>query len=182
MKDLSKLKGVGFAYAYCLHQERGVQSPEALLGAVAKQLLRADPQCMSMAREFFETWKHETTPRVRPMIQLIYNICQTYDKAYLVFDGLDELVPGTLQALLGLFTKLKNTNIHFLVFSRAHNAVINKAFEAVQNLHVEAQEQDIRAAIKGWIDRDLRIQSIGCSDKTFEGRIAAGIARKSAGL
>jgi hypothetical protein len=173
---------VGAAYLYCLHQQRGDQSPETLLGALAKQLLRADPQHMPMAKECYEMWRHETTPRIEAIIQLICSLCRAYDRAYLVFDGLDELIPGTLRALLRLFTRLKDTTAHFVVFSRAHNAVINEAFDAVQRVVIQAQEQDIRAAIKGWISQNHRIQSIGCGDKTFEDDIAAGIAEKSAGL
>ena len=99
-----------------------------------------------------------------------------------MFDGLDELLPRTLQALVPLFERIKTTHVHFAVFSRAHNMIINEAFKNVEPINIRAQQRDIRVAVKRWIERDQHMQYISSGDKTFEGRVAAGIVQKSAGL
>ena len=182
MKDLSSLKAVGFAYVYCLYQDTGLQSAEALLGSLARQLMLTNPSLLGMAKECYTRWKHETIPRIKPLIQLIYNMCSAFKRSYLVFDGLDELRPSTLKSVLPLFEKLQKSTIHFLVFSRSHDVTINEAFRSAEHMLIRAQVEDIKAAVEGWIKEDQHIQSISSGDKGFESQIATGIIRKSAGL
>ena len=68
VNNLSQLKDVGIAHIYCQYQQIGIQTTEALLGAIAKQLLQQHPKLIKYAKQCHSQWKHEDIPRLKPIL------------------------------------------------------------------------------------------------------------------
>jgi hypothetical protein len=184
---LSRLSAnVALACVYCHHHEQGLQTPQRLLGSIAKQLATRDGsfrsgKIESIVKRFFEEWKRKTLP-TDALIRLIVSICLSLERRFVVVDGLDELEANARNAVILLIKSLGRHSIHALVSGRPYIfQTTDLAHVSGMDMEIKAKEEDIRAFVSAQIKQNEDLQMVIDGDGRWQARLISEITSKSAG-
>ena len=184
MNFLSK-KDMPFAYFYCNNQNAQQQRPEHILGCLLKQLVSWSPSHPTLPRELellYESEKKRKSALPFGRLQkAFFDICGHFPRVHLVLDGLDELTPPSLSAIVSFLEQCSAARTIKTIFvSRSHLYWIEKAFCGVL-VEIKPPDADIHAMIKGRLRENDHLQMVVNGDTTWEGRLAAEILRRCGG-
>lgn len=161
----------GVAYIYFEYKERERQTPMHVLASLCKQLAAQTPTIPAELDKLYTklapTGKRPTFEALFPILTAIL---ESFDKTFMVFDGLDECQMDTQRMpLLDLFLRMAENGARLFVTSRPHPEDIQEAFKDSAKIELRAKDQDIMAFIRQRIEERPRakrmIQQAGYEDK-----------------
>jgi hypothetical protein len=130
---------------------------------------------------FYRAWKHKTV-QVSALIRLILQICQPFERRYVVIDGLDELGPDARNSIAALLKKLRAHSVHFLVTGRPH---IFHSTDLVRiratHAKLEARQEDIEAFVQAQVGQNNNLQILTAGNRNLQSRLINRITSKAAG-
>jgi len=152
---------IAVACFYCDFQSQKFQTPENLLGALIKQIVRGSGVIPTEINSAFQKAKGQVGGRglrVPEALELLKASIAPLDRAFICIDALDELLDKHLpQVLRSLHTISQSLPaIRFFFTGRPHIGVeINKYFPgAAQFLHIKPTREDIARYVEMMLDDD----------------------------
>lgn len=149
---------VGVAYVYCSYKAQVDQNTAALLAAILKQLVQAQP---SIAEPVERIYKQHANRGTKPSLEEIFGALQSvlanYTRVYIAIDALDECPDqdGTRRQFLA---KLKDLNhgidLRLLATSRPIPEITNE-YTAALKIDIRASDEDVKQYVAGQIYQKL---------------------------
>ncbi|OBT38813.1 hypothetical protein VE00_10966 [Pseudogymnoascus sp. WSF 3629] len=143
---------VGVAYIYCNYKRRETQSTTNLLAAILKQLVQ---ECPLYGEPVATLHKQHADRRTRPPLDEIRaalnSVVNSYSKAYIIIDALDECTDsdGTRSELLTILRNLQTaTNTSLMATSRFVTR-IEQSFQGSPMLEIRASDADVKRFVAG---------------------------------
>lgn len=144
----------GVAYVYCNYKTRSDQDAAALLAALIRQLVQAQPSIAEPVERLHEEHSKEgTKPSLEEIFRVLQSVLANYSSVYIVVDALDECPEqdGTRCQFLAKLRELQSTtDLRLMVTSRFIPDVVN-AFSAALTLEVRASKEDVKRYVAGQI-------------------------------
>ncbi len=172
-------------YFYCSSQQRGLQTPENIVGSVIKPLSSLKvtdgmlPRCLE---EYYDTNVGSGRPRLVDLTPLLSLTCRSFSKTFIVVDGFNELEEEVQQVMIGESKRFfKENSARLLVTSRPHTAQLGFYLHSAFSLKITGQTTDIQKFAKTRIKKDYKLQMIIAGDSSLAESVAAGIADRSPG-
>lgn len=151
---------VGIAFLYCDYNDQLIQTAEALIGSLAKQLVLRYPDVPDNLKVLYnnrsEGGQTPTLPTLSDCIKLLESQLDCYSTIYLVIDALDECKH---EARTELCSQLQNLpkNVHLLIMSRPNPELESQINPSVQ-LEIRADGKDIEVYLEDRIEKTHRLK------------------------
>ncbi|KFZ19348.1 hypothetical protein V502_03701, partial [Pseudogymnoascus sp. VKM F-4520 (FW-2644)] len=160
---------VGVAYVYCNYKRQGTQTATDLLAAILKQLVQERPLYGEpVATLHKQHADRRTGPSLDEIRTALNSVLNSYSKAYIIIDALDECTDsdGTRSDLLTILQNLQaKSNISLMATSR-FDARIEQSFQGSSMSEIRASDADVTRFVAGHIrrlpkcvQRDLELQA-----------------------
>ncbi|KAJ7591946.1 hypothetical protein C8J56DRAFT_781357, partial [Mycena floridula] len=174
--------GVGVAYIFCDYRQSSTQGATDVIGSVLRQLLINSEEIPGSLHSIHDCYKavppqprtlHDFTTALEAQIQL-------YSRVYLVIDALDESSSETRDILISTVHRLAESgHLHVLVTSRQ---TIGDEFANNSQIHICANDGDIRRYITQRIRDGKELQKVVNGDKTLQDEIVNKVMEKADGM
>ena len=152
---------IAVACFYCDFQSRGIQTPENVLGALIKQIVRGSGAIPKETNSAFQKAKSQIGGRglrVPEALELLKAVLEPLDRAFICIDALDELLEKHLPQILRSLNTISQSlpAIRFFFTSRPHIKVeIRKYFPGgAQFFQVKSTKEDIMRYVETMLDDD----------------------------
>jgi len=152
---------IAVACFYCDFQSQKMQTPENMLGALIKQIVRARRVIPTEIDSAFQKAKAQIGGRglrVPEALELLKASIAPLDRAFICIDALDELLVKHLPTLLRSLHKISQScpRVRFLFTGRPHIGVeIEKYFQgAARFIQMNGAKQDIMRYVEMMLDED----------------------------
>jgi len=152
---------IAVACFYCDFQDQRVQTPENLLGALIKQIVRGSGVIPTEINSAFQKAKGQVGGRglrVPEALELLKAALGPFDRAFICIDALDELLDKHLPQILPSLHTISQSvpAIRFFFTGRPHIGVeINKYFPGeAQFLQIKPTSEDIARYVEMMLDDD----------------------------
>jgi hypothetical protein len=171
-------------YFYCQHQQRGIQTAQALLGSFVKQVVRQNPKSEGIVRSFFHSNTKKRILSVPLLVQLARRVAEDITTLYFIADGLDELSSDAATAVYALIDAFKENetrkkhDFHAIISGRPY--VYQKPrWRGDSEIEMVANEADLRKMVKIQLAANSDFQAVVDGDLSWQGRIVAGIVKRT---
>jgi hypothetical protein len=176
---------IAVAYVYVNSQERGIQTPENIVGSLVKQIVSSnvnDGMLPSFIEEYYDANFGLGRPRLVGLSSLLNLACRPFSKVFLVVDGFDELGEETQQVMIEASKQFfKQCSARLMVSSRSHSAQLGWYLASAFALKITGKATDIRKFVKSRIKEDYKLQMIIAGDSSLTERVAADVSGRSQG-
>ncbi|RXW19484.1 hypothetical protein EST38_g6375 [Candolleomyces aberdarensis] len=180
LQNLDQQNEIPVIFAYCRYSEK--YSATQIFSSLVKQFLQLD-QSTSMqyiSQYLLSREKEESRPTNKQLLQVLSSIAATYERVFIVLDGLDEAGESDRQQLLDGLNSLPS-NMHLLIMSRPlmsfEYLVPDAAF-----LDIQARNEDIERFVKKRIDEIPTLRAVLRGKDTARDQLCAAIKKKSRGM
>ncbi|KAJ7591950.1 ankyrin repeat-containing domain protein [Mycena floridula] len=174
--------GVGVAYIFCDYRQSSIQGATDVIGSVLRQLLINSEEIPGSLHSIHNCYK-AVPPQQRSLRDFTTTLeaqIQLYSCVYLVIDALDESSSETRDILISTVHRLaKSGRLHVLVTSRQ---TIGDEFANDSQIHIWANDGDIRRYITQRIRDGKELQKVVNGDKTLQDEIINKVAEKADGM
>lgn len=149
-------ENVGIAYIYCNYKRQETQTTTDLLAAILKQLVQERPLYGEPVIALHKLHgDRRTYPSLKEICIALNAVLNSYSKAYIIVDALDECTDsdGTRSKLLTILRDLQTkTDMRLMVTSR-FVARIEQSFQGSLMLEIRASEADVKRYVAGQLHR-----------------------------
>lgn len=172
INHLLQLPGdVAVGYIYCLSQDQGAQTSEALVGSLIKQMVLrkiSEARVPSVVDELYQKIGHNGKPSLEILIGLLRSVTKLFSQAFIAVDGPDELNKKTFKTLHSSALKMIPQNkTKFLISSRPSVPNISKYLRDGFKISVSARGADVREFLTSQISRNESLQLLTGGDPVF---------------
>ena len=148
---------VALAYAFCRKDDKSLQEPTDIIGALGKQINRQSSDMNSILESNFQASQQGEKPSLRVIRTVLDSGITHFERTFLVIDALDEC-SNTLELahhLLDLVRETVGSFVKVVVFSRPDYVLEQNltSFKLIQPDH-GANAQDLSAYIETFISGD----------------------------
>lgn len=183
---LSLMSGnVALGYIYCNRQQRGLQTPENIVGSLIKQMASLKIRGGMLPRfleDYYDASVGSGRPRLIGLSSLLSLTCRSFSKVFIVVDGFDELEEEVQEVLIEESKRFfKQTSARLLISSRPHTPRLGFYLAPAFSLTITGQATDICKVVKSRIKKDYKLQMIIAGDSSLTEGVAASIADLSQG-
>jgi hypothetical protein len=174
---------VALGYIYCNSQQRGVQTPENMVGSLIKQIASmkiSDGLLPKFLEDYYDANVGSGRPRLVGLSSLLGLSCRSFPKAFFVVDGFDELEEEVQQVMVSESKQFfKQSSARLLLSSRPHTPGLNVYLHSAFSLKIVGQKSDIRKFVRSKMKRNYKLQMILGGDSSLAERVATDIAVRS---
>lgn len=165
ISNLLQLPGdVAVAYMYCFAQHHVVQTAEALVGALIKQIVLrkiAEGQLPGIVEDLYGKIGLDGKPSLAALVELLRDVTGLFAQVYIVVDGIDEVEKDTFWKLLqSALDMIPQNKTKFLISSRPHDFRISKYLQSGFDISVKAPEADIREYLTRQVKRNESLEVV----------------------
>ena len=154
---------VAIAFAFCRYNEPDARTSASIIASLARQLAVRDgtihPKLSDLYHKLTKD-KKRMSPSTKDVHSLLLHLAPTFDRVFLLVDGLDECDKKDRATLLSALKDLGNLpqcKAHIMVTARPHAQDINLAFQSSMRLEVEAREIDVENYVRSQLDTNAEI-------------------------
>lgn len=165
------MRDYAVAYVFFDYMERDQQQPKNVLYCLITQLACQTRSFSNLSRKLWSRLKdRQREPTLEKLSANIIEISKSFDRVFLVLDGLDEC-DQTKQRndLLPIFHALAKGNISVFLTSQIQPGDIQRSLHMVPKIDLSAKDEDIRIYIEQTIDSSPRAKRLleqgKCRDK-----------------
>lgn len=171
----------GVAYFYFDYREQEAQTPTAMVASLLRQLAGQKAVFPQSLLEYYENFKQDQARGSMPELKHVFNeICLTFGQCYIVIDALDECKMDFRKDVLEILKDLDLTVVQLFVTSRPHSHDIKQHFHGAEQVHVEANEADIKTyCYRMMDDNDITRELV---EGTLRADVADTISRNAQGM
>jgi hypothetical protein len=157
----AKPDGVCWSYISKVKELDRNQLPGHILRSIMRTLAESQPGVLRLVREIYRqhTQRESTSPDNNNMVSYISQLClESFERVYIVIDGLDEASERDRHELVTLLNKLPaNTRIAYL--SR-YMEDIKESIGSKLTMVICTHDMDVRLFVKGRLREEVRFQKI----------------------
>ncbi|KAJ7600180.1 ankyrin repeat-containing domain protein [Mycena floridula] len=175
-------------YIYCQYNRQIEQTPMQLLGSILKQLVERRPAVSKHLLSLYMTHSScKTELTFAELMDALRTELQSYTRAYLIVDALDEcsdeardffLSTGSPAGLRSL-----TDNLHILMTSRNMPSITHALkVQGGSTIHIEAHVEDLQTYIRERLVGVKRLNRLVKDDRSLEDKIIEVVISKAAGM
>ncbi|KAJ7574518.1 hypothetical protein C8J56DRAFT_802812, partial [Mycena floridula] len=175
-------------YIYCEYNRKAEQTSMQLLGSILKQLVERRPAISQHLLSLYKIHSsRKTMPTFPELMDALRTELQSYTRAYLIVDALDEcsdeardffLSTGSPAGLRSL-----TDNLQLLMTSRNMPSITHALkVQGESTLHIEAHVEDLQIYIRRCLVGVRRLNRLVKDDKSLEDKIIEVVISKAAGM
>lgn len=169
--------GAALAYFFCTYRDERTQKPATILSSLCSQLARQDENAFEMLQEYHDdlTSKHQLPAEAstKRLIRILRSMCSSFDRVYIIVDGLDECthhVEECVESLTSLLTSPHDETLNLALLSRGEIPIRIIVEEQFQNIEIEAHTEDLQRYVACELEhriasRKLRLRDLGLKDE-----------------
>ena len=156
-------QGVAVAFAFCCYNEPDARTGASIIASLVRQLAVRNGTVHPMLSDLYHKLtkdKKRMSPNIKDLHSLLLNLAPTFDRVFLLVDGLDECDKkdrATLLSALKDLSSLPQCKARIMVTARPHAQDINLAFQSSTRLEIKAQEIDVETYIRSQLENDAEI-------------------------
>ncbi|KAJ4200223.1 hypothetical protein NW767_007744 [Fusarium falciforme] len=170
-------QGTALAYFFCTYRDEKSQAPTSILSSLCSQLARQGENAFEILKEYHDELTCErqlqAEPSTNKLIKILRRMCSSFDRVYLIVDGLDECVTHVeecVESLAALLPSPCDETLNLAVLSRDEVPIRDILGDQFQNVEIEAHTEDIDRYVTQELDRriasrKLRLRSLALKDK-----------------
>ena len=145
-------------YLYCDYKDQAVQTAPNLIACLARQIIGCPKVLPQQLEEMHKELEHQRRrPSFDELRKLLMNLCDQYDRVYVIVDALDECEAiQERRLLLPVLEELPRTFGRLFVTSRPNNEDISNTFGKQSKITVAASESDLRQYVAERIAEEER--------------------------
>ena len=135
----------GIAYFYFDYREQETQTPAAMVATLLRQFAERKDVLSQSLLDYYGKFKQDQPQSSIPeLLNVLKNTCLTFSHCYIIVDALDECKMEFRKEILRILKDLGQTGVQLFVTSRPHSHEIQQHIQPAEQIHVEANEADIR--------------------------------------
>jgi hypothetical protein len=149
-------ENLGLAYVYCNYNDQSTQTAVAYMASLAKQLSSEKASLPRPLELLYETLEMgERRPDLKHLRSLLISLADSFDRTFVVVDGLDECCLIHERALfMESLRVLAKKSVRVLVTSRPNLEDINLQYESVLQVAITAIDSDIEKYVRDRTNED----------------------------
>lgn len=175
--------GAGIAFIYCNYKEKRDQTTVNLVASLLQQLVQRQPVIPSQLRSLYERHiRRNTRPTLADCSELLHLQLNTYSRAFVIIDALDEReeTSGARRELIGRLLRLPPTT-HLMVTSRDIPSIQHE-LSGFRRLEICASDADIRTYVEARLALPDRLKRHVQADSNLRNDILDTIMKKVRGM
>ncbi|KAM6532709.1 hypothetical protein FALCPG4_005760 [Fusarium falciforme] len=164
------------AYFFCTYRDEITQEPTSILSSLCSQLARQGENAFEILKEYHDELTSERQLQAatsKKLIQVLRRMCSSFDRVYLIVDGLDECaqqVEDCVESLAALLPSPQDETLNLALLSRDEISIREIVGDQFQNVEIEAHTEDIDRYVAHELDqriasRKLRLKGLALKDK-----------------
>ena len=171
-------------YLYCDYKDQAVQTAPNLIACLARQIIGYSKVLPQQLEEMHEELEHQKRrPSFDELRKLLIDLCDQYDRVYVIVDALDECEAiRERRLLLPVLEVLPRTSGRLFVTSRPNNEDILNTFGKQSRITIAASELDLRQYIAERIAEQERRTSITNFEPELKNRIISTVSAGASGM
>ncbi|KAJ7600134.1 hypothetical protein C8J56DRAFT_846701, partial [Mycena floridula] len=175
-------------YIYCEYNRKAEQTSVQLLGSILKQLVERRPAISQHLLSLYRTHSsHKTMPTFPELMDALHTELQSYTRAYLVVDALDECSDEARNLFLSKESPVGPRsfadNLQLLMTSRNMPSITHALkVQGESTIHIEAHVEDLQTYIRGCLVGVKRLNQLVKDNRSLQDNIIEVVISKAAGM
>ncbi|KAJ7574506.1 hypothetical protein C8J56DRAFT_1172812 [Mycena floridula] len=176
-------------YIYCEYNRKVEQTSMRLLGSILKQLVERRPAISQHLLSLYKTHSSQKTmPTFPELMDALHTELQSYTRAYLIVDALDECSDEARNLFLSKESPLGlrsfADNLQLLMTSRNMPSITHalKVEGDKSTIHIEAHVEDLQTYIRGCFVGVKRLNQLVKDNRSLQNNIIEVVILKAAGM
>ncbi|KAF7552035.1 hypothetical protein G7Z17_g4568 [Cylindrodendrum hubeiense] len=173
------------AYFFCTYRDPRTHGSSNILSSLAAQLAQQNESAYRVLEEYYNDLQPDdhlsAGPTTEELIEVICEMCTSYNQVYLIIDGLDECgnqVEATLRDLLALAIIKGHEMITTAFLSRDEPQIRHRLEDHFDCIEMEAHTEDIQLYVASELEqrinsKRLRLRNIALKDHIMD-RLVSG--------
>ena len=156
-------QGVAIVFAFCRYNEPDARTGAFIIASLTRQLAvrngTVHPKVSDLYHKLTKD-KKRRSPSTKELQSLLLLLASTFDRVFLLVDGLDECDKKERAILLSALKDLSNLpqcKARIMVTARSHAQDINLAFQSSTRLEIQAREVDVKKYIRSQLENNGEI-------------------------
>nr|RBQ91713.1 hypothetical protein FVER53263_09916 [Fusarium verticillioides] len=165
----------------------------AVIDVCLQRLLNSPNTAHESAYEVLEAYHEELHPpdqlpgqlKVRRLIKVLHEMCEIFDRVYLIVDGLDECGDNTREAVDSLSKvslQAAKKNINMALLSRDELLIREKIEQHFHWIEIEAHTEDVQLYVASEVDRLIREKDLRLKDFSLKDEIITELVKGAKGM
>ncbi|KAH7120294.1 ankyrin repeat-containing domain protein [Dactylonectria estremocensis] len=138
-------------FAFCDYKDAKSHQPENILSAIAVQLGQQKEQAFDLLEEYFDELNPKNQlqkqPRLGPLLMLVKDMANKFEKVYIMVDGLDECGENISSMVESLNSLAETSHISTALFSRKEEEIRDILEDQYDQIEIDAHTEDLEAYI-----------------------------------
>lgn len=168
--------GTAVAYFFCTYRDPKTHVSSSILASLASQLAQQNETAYKLLEEYYDDLQPDDhlagTPTAEELVEVICEMCTSYNQVHLVIDGLDECdnqVEATLRDLLVFAMTQSHEIINIAILSRDEPKIRHQLEGHFDCMEMEAHTDDIQLYVASELEqrinsKKLRLRNIALKD------------------
>ncbi|KAF5568221.1 ankyrin repeat [Fusarium phyllophilum] len=178
---------IGVAFFFCDYNDPKTWNIVNILGALASQLARQNDESYNLLDAYYEAlYPPKGLPQTADADELrvkVSQMCETFDQAIIVVDGLDECDDMTDEVVDSLIQLADYSNgLSMALFSRDHTNIRARLEEDFELIKIDAHIEDVELYVNAEVDKRIRTRQLQLSSVDMKEEIRTTLVRKAAGM
>ncbi|KAJ3465016.1 hypothetical protein MRS44_005674 [Fusarium solani] len=181
--------GTALAYFFCTYRDEITQEPISILSSLCSQLARQDENAFEILREYHDELTSERQlqagPSTKKLIKILRRMCSSFDRVYLIVDGLDECaeqVEECVGSLAALLPSPEDETLNLALLSRDEFPIQEILKDQFQNVKIEAHTEDIDRYVTRELDQRIALRKLRLKDLALKDKIRARLVNGASGM
>ncbi|KAJ4160164.1 hypothetical protein NW754_003288 [Fusarium falciforme] len=181
--------GTALAYFFCTYRDEITQEPISILSSLCSQIARQDENAFEILREYHDELTSERQLQVGPstkkLIKILRRMCSSFDRVYLIVDGLDECaeqVEECVGSLAALLPSPEDETLNLALLSRDEFPIQEILRDQFQNVKIEAHTEDIDRYVTRELDQRIALRKLRLKDLALKDKIRARLVNGASGM
>ncbi|KAF4965115.1 hypothetical protein FSARC_7054 [Fusarium sarcochroum] len=181
--------GAAVGYFFCTYRDSLTTLPRNILSALCYQLaLQSEAAYLLLEVCYDELHSgHQLSAQadISRLMEVLHQMCATFDRVYLVVDGLDECGANTeeiVDSLLSIGLAATNTNTNLGLLSRDEVLIRERVEPHFHWVEIEAHTQDIQLYVASELDRLISSKKLRLKDTTLKDEIMGRVVKGARGM
>ncbi|KAF5534325.1 ankyrin repeat [Fusarium napiforme] len=165
----------------------------AIIDVCLQRLLTSPNTAHESAYKILEAYHEELHPpnqlpgqlKVRRLIKVLHEMCEIFDRVYLIVDGLDECGNNTREAVDSLSKvslQAAKKNINMALLSRDELLIREKIEQHFHWIEIEAHTEDVQLYVASEVDRLIHEKELRLKDFSLKDEIITELVKGAKGM
>lgn len=181
--------GTAVAYFFCNYRDPKSHESSNILASLASQLAQQNETAYKLLEEYYDDLRPEDNlsadPTAEELIEVICEMCTSYNQVYLIVDGLDECdkqVDATLRDLLALAMTQAHDLINIALLSRDELLIRHQVEDHFYCVEMEARTEDIQIYVASELEHRISLGRLRFRDIELKDHIMVRLVDGAKGM